>query len=563
MGTGNLLWAFGVSPHGPRLFAFHNKSGVMDPVVSFETLCQSLQVPTTAAASLKQLEELRASPGTLSLVRSVLERSSSELALMHAATMLKGVLVRDWVSFSDTDKANLRAWCLSLAGDLCRRSTKNVTGQVLLAAAVATKRGWLDGDPAKHASVLLSLLTSLVGSTEPAQAWMGARLALLLVQEFDVSASNTSTALGQTREFHAVVAGRFQESVLPHLCGAVVSSLVSQLRSGSAPALDLVTAQLEMISECLAWDFSGGSSRASGGYARSRDGGGGNVSALGRVCPGHAWQGILADPAATLVHAILALYGGLRFSGASRHDTAARLCRTILVSLCTLAGDVFASRAACASHAALLASGIGAWLATPLLSHIEAMRAEAAAAGARLSEEAAVEWALREAYDAAAGLGALLRCTPGVALLGGPSDLISALFMHTADFAGALLNQVQAVGQRARAGLDAGGPAAASARSELESFTEGRLQPVTEVVQACLEAWCQAMSVLEGIEASARSTPLSDDQAARLASALGTARSRAHALYERIVSARLHIATASVLAGLDDDDPFEDERWVV
>ena len=64
------------------------------------------------------------------------------------------------------------------------------------------------------------------------------------------------------------------------------------------------------------------------------------------------------------------------------------------------------------------------------------MRAAASAAGARLGEEAAFEWALDEACDAAAGLGALIRCTPTTALV--TATDVPALLGYAGDFAGAL-----------------------------------------------------------------------------------------------------------------------------
>lgn len=189
-------------------------------------------------------------------------------------------------------------------------------------------------------------------------------------------------------------------------------------------------------------------------------------------------------------------------------------------------------------------------------SQLPAVRAAATAAGARLGEEAAFEWALDEACDAAAGLGALIRCTPAKALLAATD--VPALLGHAGDFAGALLAEVAAVSQRARASLAAGGGSSAS--TELEAFTASRLRPVMGAVQACLEVWGEAVSALDGAAIAALSLPLPPDVADRLSAAQAGARIRSPALYERVVSARLHLATVSVLAGLDDDDPFEDER---
>ena len=185
------------------------------------------------------------------------------------------------------------------------------------------------------------------------------------------------------------------------------------------------------------------------------------------------------------------------------------------------------------------------------------IRSEASAAGVRLGEDAAFEWALDEARDAAEGLGALLRATPTATLLRGTD--VSALFAHTADFAGALLGEVAALSVRVRTGLASGGGAAA--RAELEAFSESRLRPVTDTVQACLEVWVLGVGVLSAAETA--SSPLAAGLASRLAGTQAAARERAPVLYERVVSARLQLATVSVLAGLDDDDPFEDERWVM
>jgi hypothetical protein len=75
--------------------------------------------------------------------------------------------------------------------------------------------------------------------------------------------------------------------------------------------------------------------------------------------------------------------------------------------------------------------------------------------------------------------------------------------------------------------------------------------------QSCLEVWGEFIAAGEG--AASAQTPLPAPAADRLAAAQRYASARAPAFYEQIMTARLHIATASVLCELDDDDPFEDE----
>ena len=165
-----------------------------------------------------------------------------------------------------------------------------------------------------------------------------------------------------------------------------------------------------------------------------------------------------------------------------------------------------------------------------------------------------MEWALLEACDAAAGLGALLRCAPSHALLGG-ADL-RMLLSQSGEYIALLLSHVSAISRRAHADPVSG-------RAELESFTESRLHSITDAVQACLEVWVEAVSALATAEHSAIAQPFASDKASRLSDAKDWMRGNASALYRQLVSARLELATASMLAGLDDDDPFEDERCAI
>jgi hypothetical protein len=154
----------------------------MDPVRTFDSLCAGLQSAATVSSSLKQLEELRATPGTLHILRSVLESAGvSSVTMMHAATMLKDVLVREWPALQPQDKVALQTWCIVRASDLYNRGGPPIAGQLLLAAAVATKRGWFEAPSDARAAPILRVVLELF-SSGAAKNWLAARLVLLLVQ---------------------------------------------------------------------------------------------------------------------------------------------------------------------------------------------------------------------------------------------------------------------------------------------------------------------------------------------------------------------------------------------
>lgn len=567
-------------------------------VGQFEATCAALADPRSAAAAGEALTALRAQPSALNLARAVLETSSDRAAAFQAVLLLRDASLRLWPSLALQDRHALRTWALAYVAGRWGSLDYSAATSLVVVVAVLWKRGWLDETDDGRA-VLFDQLRQLYASGG-GHRMLAAKLSLALIQEFDATAGGKASAVGLSGEFHAQAAARFQATglrevfalaaqlLLGHLAGALPGVGGGAAQQAAPPQLapsglpsgldrDLTLASLHVISECLAWDFSGGRGAASTASAAS-----GGRAPLRKLTPGRGWRDLLADGNHTLLRALLALYDTLRPVALVQHEVAL-VVRQCLLACCALAPDTFDSPAAYGVYAREALAGLSRYLQAPLVGPLAAALCErahavaaatpsaACAGGGAPASHAAGHWQLDdalelgddEAQDFTEGLGALVR-VGGVAALVAPSpsggvgggDCGALLaFLAAAEHATvtALDTIASAAGQVTAAVTDSGGSRAALARARrhVQVFLEVRFAMLSATVDALLELWA---GVVYGLQAAAAGS-----DAAALAPVADATRRVCAGLFERLVRGRLAMATAIIRADIDDDDPFEDK----
>ena len=534
----------------------------MDQQISaFDAACHALEAPASHASAARYLEDLRASPAaSVHLARGVLSSAAASLqAQMHAAMLLRTCTLSAWAHLGPGEAQGVREWLLSTAAAGSGARPAQVTAQLVLAAAVLWKRGWVEEAPLARAA-LFDTLAAQAGASPSGLATV-VRLCCALVQEFGAGPSGKATALGMPAEWHAAAAASFQASGLrPALLLALRPLLDPAAAAGPAPDLGALLASAEALLACTAWDFEGGCGRR-----RS-----------GRLCPGPAWRDLLADARCTVLTATLALHARARAAGRAGAPLACTT-RAVLVDLCGMEGGIFRSQgevgAAAGSssssgsedgsavrHALCLLSG-----ALPLLAEGEGgsradalQRASEASPNAPLPES---DW--EEAYSEGAelhgGLATLLRVHGMAALAAASPEAVSALLTQSAGWIGRVLMGLSKAAEAAAAAAAgaAAGAAGSSAASALGEGLRWRSETAWAAVDVALELWTEVCGQAAGGGSGMGSSAFSQQPLPLQLQAL--CQSAAGALFDALLRARCATATALLACEEDDDDnPYED-----
>lgn len=418
-----------------------------------------------------------------------------------------------------------------------------VLRQVLQAVAVLWKRGWLE-EPDSNKRDFFGNVASLTEGSLPHRL-LAAKLFTALVEEFG---STKFSAMGMTLEFHNQSRASFQESGLPEVFAGAFSLL-----SGMAPGLcdavaaaappiatglpdgivgddvvDITGTALSVLVECLSWDFTRNSHGTGGSAAAAKSTSVTDYSSW-VLRPGPTWREPLLG--AGLPALLSSLYGSTRMLYATN---VGRLCRRLIVQLSCLQGDVFADDGQRAAYCFQMCSVVAGILGSPLEDAIgpDAVMASVEDGG-QLGEATGAEmlhmcqaWArLMHSF----GFGT-------IAALENAAELITTL----RDATTRLLSS--AVGAARRIAAETAGGTSSPA---LEEYLETQRTYALEAVDALLDSWVEVVE--------------SPDAAAIAAAPIGGVVSEAlGVVFHELVAQRVQMATATVRAGIDDDNPFED-----
>ncbi|KAI8465199.1 MAG: hypothetical protein J3K34DRAFT_461526 [Monoraphidium minutum] len=321
--------------------------------VVIEQACEEFKHPATQRRAEQVLLQFRrsAAPVASSSCRFILERSQSVEARFHAACTLREAVVREWASQAPDQIAQIRSYALAYAAHHAAEPALGVVRAALNgAAAVMLKRGWGEMTPEARAAFFQARARARAceveasaapgaGGGAPAAARLRNALEVVdaVVGEFGLAAPS---ALGLPWDYHERCRAELEAQSLQQLFRSALDVARSTSAAGAAQRGEdagACAAAMAVLGGVLNWGVKGGGPAAAAARRGAPDGG------AAALRPGQAWaELLLADSATDWLLALLpALRGGGGGGGEGAGGVLAERARQLVVSYCSLAGDVF------------------------------------------------------------------------------------------------------------------------------------------------------------------------------------------------------------------------------
>ncbi|KAI8646967.1 armadillo-type protein [Parasitella parasitica] len=219
----------------------------------FEEACSDFQIPATRAAAEQVLTQFRQVPKALPACQYILEHASNSMVQFQVCLAISDLAVRDFTLYEKADLLRLKNFVIEFC--LQRESmAKYVRDQLVLAAALITKRSLFDVGDGEREAILLGIKQLLAMDTDNAQV-LGLALANALVDQFS---NSKSTTIGLTWEHHHNCKVFFEDNILLPLFEQVVTKLhgfVSHVQQLPDNVPAVLVEMLVLLEKMLQWEF--------------------------------------------------------------------------------------------------------------------------------------------------------------------------------------------------------------------------------------------------------------------------------------------------------------------
>jgi hypothetical protein len=545
----------------------------------FAQACAALDIPASHVEAESILQAARENVSSIPLCQQVmLSHGVSHGVKVHAAMVYRDAVARCWNMLSLEEKVSTRDWPLPFMLEKCvshNAADAALAAQLTGTIAVVFKRAWLELQDTQK-TALLEQLWQLMQSPDASVQQTVAKLCTNIIQEFGLLSATRVTSMGVSAEFHRQVAQSFQEYGLKEMLQIATQAVVSH---SEAPLnFALLRPLMDVITEVMGWDFNNSkrTDAASGETPMSFTAttGSGATAHISRITPPASFGSVLIDAHGSIARGIVNIYLSSR-EAAVTDDAArecSRSCRLALLQLCALFGPAFTIHAsASAHHAAMLMELVVGLLQHPLLGQLEALRA-------RAHEDDVTPLVFTEAEDLGTAVCALLfnHNLSSLVPIMESTGLLNALASFTVMVVDHVDSVARSVNSASSGGHDTGVTAA------VQDFISNGYAQISEAMDSLLSSWQAIVSELAGIAekemavSGGIATAFSDVVTSQgnvyssnrehetrvddtVLSLLASARAMVAGIFERLVRARLNLATAIIRCDVDDDNPFEDQ----
>eukprot|EP00466_Bigelowiella_natans_P017819 jgi/Bigna1/74620/fgenesh1_pg.30_\ len=267
----------------------------------------------------------------------------------HAISIISAAVLREWNELSSQSGGGtieaIRNELLKMGAQPPQGSVLGhnaVQKQLAHVVAVISKRGWLQSESASAKATLEQISTLLKASKKLHTQRLGLLLSSAMIEEI---ASNRSTALELSMEFHCKVRFSFQNKCLVTLFGLLAGLLQSEVEGGGATKNNgqLLAPLLQVMLQILSFPFCSSTDFQSAlkkwtAMALSSDGGDDEHRYL---TPGNEWRPLLINP--KLLDLLFALACNQKVLAS---ENTAHLVRENLRLMASLSGTVLPAREA-------------------------------------------------------------------------------------------------------------------------------------------------------------------------------------------------------------------------
>ncbi|CEP08479.1 hypothetical protein, partial, partial [Parasitella parasitica] len=230
------------------------------------------KIPATRAAAEQVLTQFRQVPKALPACQYILEHASNSMVQFQVSLAIGDLVVRDYTLYEKADLLRLKNFMIDFCLQRESSIAKYVRDQLVLAAALITKRSLFDVGNEEREAILVGIKQLLAVDADNAQV-LGLALANALVDQF----SNTkSTTIGLSWEHHHNCKVFFEDSLLLPLFEQVVTKLhgfVSHVQQLPDNVPAVLVEMLVLLEKMLQWEFEATNATSSlpGTFAKESD----------------------------------------------------------------------------------------------------------------------------------------------------------------------------------------------------------------------------------------------------------------------------------------------------
>jgi len=210
---------------------------------------QSTQEKQVRDQAEQFLVSFRSSSNPYPIAKHVLDKSVDSSAQFHAVAAYREGLLREWGILEPRQIEGLRTELLGFATNRGASLAPFVMNQLLQCICVIFKRDFLR-NPQLLTSTLLTQLSQLIASSQPAQRLLAVSLCTALISEFS---SSHSSSIGVNIQYHDNCHQQFEKLCLPSLTSLLLSTLQPIL--SSKEEIPLLISLCKALQAALNWEF--------------------------------------------------------------------------------------------------------------------------------------------------------------------------------------------------------------------------------------------------------------------------------------------------------------------